>query len=74
MPANGLNSRSLYRQCLSPIEDKVRCLLTSGLTEHEIAQKLGRSPHAIHASICNLYEKQLHSSAGLLMSALLDQG
>ena len=70
MPENGLNSQSLYWQCLSPIEGQVRCLLTSGLTEHEIAQKLGRSPHAIHASICSLYEKQLQSSAGLFMRGI----
>lgn len=52
---------------LSPTEKKVMGYLMKGLTEREIATKMGRSHNTIHSHVRNIYRSYLvHSRAELL--------
>ncbi|MBB4120748.1 response regulator transcription factor [Martelella radicis] len=58
---------------LTPMESKVLCDLLQGLSERQIAENNGQSPHTVHDHVKRIYRKYGVSSRASLMALWLGQ-
>lgn len=67
------DAESQFR-ALSPAQCRVFHELLNGISEKDIAQKLGLSPHTVHNHVREIYARfHVHSRAELLAQCLVDE-